>query len=308
MSTLLRQLAEGLGDDSCGPCRSCRRERCGCRPRCRRHRESCSSSARRERRSARSSCASRRGRAARGPRRVSRSPRRRAADRSASRPTSAGTSRLATSACHRSPRRGCGTDRRQPADDLGRGDEGVVAAVGHRAVPGRPGDAQAHPGEPLLGDVDGDPPTSVGADLRPATELGEHEVGADGVPVPVEQVLGAPGRLRPPRRRRRSRSSVPRGRNPSVASRRKATAIAAVELSMSIAPRPHTSVVPSSARTSSPPNGSRDQPSGLTGTTSVWPIRHSDGAAGSDPSMRATIEARPGRDSKRSTSTPAPSK
>ena len=70
-----------------------------------------------------------------------------------------------------------------------------------------------------------------------------------------------------------------------------------------MAPRPHTS--PS---ISSPPNGSRDQPSGLTGTTSVWPIRHSVGASGSLPSMRATIDVRPGRLSKRSTSSPAPSR
>ena len=61
---------------------------------------------------------------------------------------------------------------------------------------------------------------------------------------------------------------------------------------MSIAPRPHTS--PS---TSSPPNGSRDQPLGVTGTTSVWPMRQSDGAFGSLPSMRATSERRPGSDS-----------
>ena len=39
---------------------------------------------------------------------------------------------------------------------------------------------------------------------------------------------------------------------------------------MSMAPRPHTS--PS---TSSPPNGSRSHPLGVTGTTSVWPMRHS---------------------------------
>ena len=70
-----------------------------------------------------------------------------------------------------------------------------------------------------------------------------------------------------------------------------------------MAPRPHTS--PS---ISSPPNGSWVQPSGLTGTTSVWPIRHSVGAVGSLPSMRATIDVRPGRLSKRSTSRPAPSR
>src|ERR671923_84413 len=67
----------------------------------------------------------------------------------------------------------------------------------------------------------------------------------------------------------------PRGRNPDVARWRNATAIDAVRLSMSTAPRPHTS--PS---TSSPPNGSRRQRSALTGTTSVWPISTSVGAVG----------------------------
>jgi hypothetical protein len=33
---------------------------------------------------------------------------------------------------------------------------------------------------------------------------------------------------------------------------------------------------------------------GFTGTTSVWPIRHSVGALGSLPSMRATRLVRPG--------------
>ena len=58
---------------------------------------------------------------------------------------------------------------------------------------------------------------------------------------------------------------------------------------MSIAPRPHTSPF-----TSSPPKGSRVQVAGVTGTTSVWPMRQSVGAAGSLPSMRATRLARPG--------------
>ena len=39
--------------------------------------------------------------------------------------------------------------------------------------------------------------------------------------------------------------------------------------------------------------GSRRQPLAETGTTSVWPMRHSVGALGSRPSMRHTIEARP---------------
>ena len=43
-----------------------------------------------------------------------------------------------------------------------------------------------------VGDVDGDAPAPVGGDLRPPAELGQHVVGADGVPVVVEDVLGAP--------------------------------------------------------------------------------------------------------------------
>ncbi len=63
----------------------------------------------------------------------------------------------------------------------------------------------------------------------------------------------------------------------------------AVRSSMSMAPLPQTT--PS---TSSPPKGSRCQSSGLAGTTSVWPRRVSEGAAGSDPAILATSEARPG--------------
>src|SRR5215207_875996 len=53
---------------------------------------------------------------------------------------------------------------------------------------------------------------------------------------------------------------------------------------MSTAPRPQMN--PS---TISAPNGSRLHPSGFTGTTSVCPIRSSDGACGSVPSMRASF-------------------
>ena len=60
-------------------------------------------------------------------------------------------------------------------------------------------------------------------------------------------------------------------------------------------------------RTSSPPNGSRCQPSAWTGTTSVCPIRHRLGAPGSRPSIRATNDARPGVGSHRSIVTPGPS-
>ncbi len=82
---------------------------------------------------------------------------------------------------------------------------------------------------------------------------------------------------------------MPFGRNPESASRRNATAIVAVRLSMSTAPRPQT--IPS---TSSPPNGSRDHPSAFTGTTSVWPISSREGAFGSEPSILASTLRRPG--------------
>ncbi len=63
----------------------------------------------------------------------------------------------------------------------------------------------------------------------------------------------------------------------------------AVWQSMSTAPRPQTH--PS---TSSPPNGSRLQPSRLTGTTSVWAMSMSEAPSGSLPAIRATMLARPG--------------
>src|SRR5882724_1349853 len=78
--------------------------------------------------------------------------------------------------------------------------------------------------------------------------------------------------------------SVPRGRQPLLASRYVATAIVDVRFSMSTAPRPHT--MPS---TSSAANGSRCQPDRVTGTTSVCPMSRSVGALGSalDPRDQA---------------------
>src|SRR5215470_15316699 len=75
----------------------------------------------------------------------------------------------------------------------------------------------------------------------------------------------------------------------------------AVMLSMSVAPRPHT--MPSSR---SPLKGSRSQPAGLTGTTSVCPISISVGAWGSLPWMRVRRLTRPGAAVKRSKDSPAP--
>src|SRR5262249_43141353 len=59
-----------------------------------------------------------------------------------------------------------------------------------------------------------------------------------------------------------------------------------------------------------PPNGSRVQWAAVTGTTSVWPMRQSVGAAGSVPSMRATRLVRPGAPSDSNTwrSSPLPSR
>src|SRR5437879_1438402 len=62
--------------------------------------------------------------------------------------------------------------------------------------------------------------------------------------------------------------SVPSGRNPESARRLVATAIEVVRLSMSMAPRPHTS--PS---ISSPPKGSCSHPSGRTGPPAARTLR-----------------------------------
>ena len=70
--------------------------------------------------------------------------------------------------------------------------ERVVRAVRHRAVPGRAVDAQPAPGDALLGDVHGDVARAVVAHRRVATGLGQHVLRADGVPVVVDHVLGAP--------------------------------------------------------------------------------------------------------------------
>ena len=101
-------------------------------------------------------------------------------------------SREARRACHRSSRRDGVRNVGQAADDLGRGDQRVVGAVRHRAVAGRAVDAQPAPGDALLGDVDRDVAGAVVADRRVAAGLGEHVLRADGVPVVVDHVLGAP--------------------------------------------------------------------------------------------------------------------
>ena len=74
----------------------------------------------------------------------------------------------------------------------------------------------------------------------------------------------------------------PVGLKPLWAKCLKATACDDVRLSMSTALR----LKP--LRQQGPPKGSRSHPSGFTGTTSVWPIKHKLGALGSVPAIRAT--------------------
>ena len=99
---------------------------------------------------------------------------------------------------------------------------------------------------------------------RDAAGLGDDVVGPDRVALVVDEVVRAPGaeRLLVGHREVDERAlGAEAGRRRAL---RMATAIDDVRLSMSTAPRPHTS--PS---ISSPPNGSCRQRSALTGTTSV---------------------------------------
>ena len=185
-----------------------------------------------------------------------------------------------TRAVHRSSSCGAISVGHEPTHDLRRGDEGVVGAVRHRAVAGGAGDPEPQPREPLLGDADGDAAPAVVADLRPAAGLGEHVVGADRVPVVIDHVLGAPlpagllvGDAEVDQRPSRPEALV--GESPERHRHRRRD----VE-HVDRAPTPDLVDARPRCGTSSPPNGSRDQPAGFTGTTSVWPIRHSDGAVG----------------------------
>ena len=114
---------------------------------------------------------------------------------------------------------------------------------------GRAVDPQPPPRRALLADGHDDlwPPRPVHA---PAAGLGDHVVGAHRVELVLHQPVGAVLRRPPPRRPRRGRRACRAAASPCRARCLVATAIDAVRLSMSMAPRPQTS--PS---TSSPPNG-----------------------------------------------------
>ena len=174
---------------------------------------------------------------------------------------------------------------REPAHDLGRLDQRVVGAERHRAVAGRAPHAQAAPRRrPSRPTVIVTRLAAIGAHHEPA-RLGEHVVGGDRVALVVERPLGTPlaagflvGDGEVDQRR-------PRGRKPLPSEVLGGDGHRRGEVEHVDGAAPHTS--PS---TSSPPNGSRCHPLGVTGTTSVWPMRHSVGAVGSEPSMRATSE------------------
>ena len=80
----------------------------------------------------------------------------------------------------------------EAANDLGRLDERVVGAEGHRAVGRRAGHPEPAPGDALLAGVDDDPPDTVLADGRPTAHLRQDVVAGDGVPVLVDHPLGTP--------------------------------------------------------------------------------------------------------------------
>ena len=103
---------------------------------------------------------------------------------------------------------------RQAAHHLGGLDQRVVRAERHRAVGRGAGDAQPPPGDALLAGVHRDAAHAVLADGGPSTDLGEHEVAGDRVPVVLAHPLRTPsaagflvghaevdqGALRPPAR------------------------------------------------------------------------------------------------------------
>ena len=189
--------------------------------------------------------------------------------------------------------------------DLGRGDERVVRAVRHRAVPGRAAHAEPAPRDALLAHRHVDAAMALAAVVETAA-LGEQVVAADRVGV----LVGDPARTV-----RAAGLLVGDGEVDEVALRPEAAPHERPEHDrhrrrevehVDRAAAPHL-VLALGLRISSPPNGSCRQPSAFTGTTSVWPMRHSFGAVGSVPGMRATNEARPGVGSQRSMSTPAPS-
>ena len=153
--------------------------------------------------------------------------------------------------------------------------ERVVASIGRRPVPGRAPHAEPAPRDSLLPHVDADIGRLRGSGVQAAV-LGEHVVGADGVGF----VIG-----HPPRAVRAPRLLVRDGEVDEIASGSEALARELPERHshrrgevQHVDGAASPDLGPDGPSTSSPPNGSRVHPSGLTGTTSVWPIKHRLGA------------------------------
>ena len=201
--------------------------------------------------------------------------RRRGSARPASRLVERGRRRAAPRSCrrraratqpaprHSSWKRGAGRYSARRDTILAARDQRVVRTVRHRTVTRRAAYPHPAPRHTFLADGEVDAAVALGAVVETAA-LGEQVVAADRVGVFGRRPSARRARCPPPRRRRRSTPGRLSGRKPRRTSVRNTTAIDAVRLSMSTAPRPHTS--PS---ISSPPNGSCRQPSRLTGTTSV---------------------------------------
>ena len=171
--------------------------------------------------------------------------------------------------------------------------------------PGRAVHPQAAPGDALLPDRDADRRRLRRAVVEPAA-LGQQVVAADRVRVVLGHPAGAVGaagllvgdgeveQVAP--RAAPARDEVLEGDGHRRRQVEHVDGAAAPDLGDAVAVRDELAAERVAV-----------QPSGCTGTTSVWPIRHRLGAPGSEPSMRATNDARPGVGSQRSIVTPGPS-
>ena len=84
------------------------------------------------------------------------------------------------------------TVEREAAHHLGRLHQRVVGTERHAAVRRGAPHPQRPPGDALLAGVHHHPAHTVGTDIRPATELRQHVIAADGIPVLLAHPLGAP--------------------------------------------------------------------------------------------------------------------
>ena len=148
----------------------------------------------------------------------------------------------ATCPRHSSWKRGVGPVLGEARHDLGGRDQGVVEPYGIDPWPGVPRTRSRRQATPFSPTDHVDAATALVAVVQPAA-LGQQVVAADRVGCSLGHPAGAVGAARPPRRRRRSRAGRPSGGSRGRTSDRNTTAIDDVRLSMSTAPRPHTSTV-----------------------------------------------------------------